>query len=263
MKGERMSEPSGDQLLRGKVAIVTGAGGDIGRAICVRYAQEGARVVVAELKQELADQTAASVREAGGEALPLTTDVSKGPSAEAMARQTFEQLGRVDVLVNCAAMFGNIQRKPFWEIAEEEWDAVMAVNLRGMWLCCKAVFPYMREQGSGSIINISSGTQFWGSPQFLHYVTSKAGVIGLTRALAREVGEHGIRVNAIAPGLTATSAALATTTREYMDWRAQAGLMKRTQVPADLVGAFVYLASDRSAFVSGQSLVVDGGRAMW
>jgi 3-oxoacyl-[acyl-carrier protein] reductase len=132
-----------------------------------------------------------------------------------------------------------------------------------MWLCCKAVFPYMREQGSGSIINISSGTQFWGSPQFLHYVTSKAGVIGLTRALAREVGEHGIRVNAIAPGLTATSAALATTTREYMDWRAQAGLMKRTQVPADLVGAFVYLASDRSAFVSGQSLVVDGGRAMW
>src|SRR3954451_2904275 len=257
-----MSEASGDQLLPGKVAIVTGSGGDIGRAICVRYAEEGARVVVAELKQELADQTAEAVRAEGGEALALATDVTKGADTAAMARQTFEQLGRIDVLVNCAAMFGNIQRKPFHEITEEEWDAVMAVNLRGMWLCCKAVFPYMREQASGSIINISSGTAFWGSPQFLHYVTSKAGVVGLTRALAREVGEHGIRVNAIAPGLTATSAALATTTREYMDARAQAGPMKRPQVPADLVGAFVYLASERSAFVSGQSLVVDGGRAM-
>ena len=258
-----MSEASGDRLLENRVAIVTGAGGDIGRAICVRYAQDGARVVVAELKQDLADQTAAAVRAAGGEALALPTDVSKGSDTEAMARQTFEQLGRIDVLVNCAAMFGNIQRKPFYEIPEAEWDAVMAVNLRGMWLCCKAVFPYMREQGSGSIINISSGTAFWGSPEFLHYVTSKAGVVGLTRALAREAGAYGIRVNAIAPGLTATSAALATTTREYMDQRAQAGPMKRTQVPADLVGAFVYLASDRSAFVSGQSLVVDGGRVMW
>ena len=258
-----MSEARNDQLLKGKVAIVTGAGGDIGRAICVRYAQEGARVVVAELKPDLAEQTAGAVRGAGGEALPLATDVSKGADTAAMARQTFEQLGRIDVLVNCAAMFGNIQRKPFHEIPEEEWDAVMAVNLRGMWLCCKAVFPYMREQGSGSIINISSGTAFWGSPQFLHYVTSKAGVVGLTRALAREVGEYGIRVNAIAPGLTATSAALATTTREYMEQRAQAGPLKRTQVPADLVGAFVYLASERSAFVSGQTLVVDGGRAMW
>jgi 3-oxoacyl-[acyl-carrier protein] reductase len=258
-----MSAPSTDKLLDGKVAIVTGAGGDIGRAIAVRYAQEGARVVAAEVKQELADRTVGAVKDVGGEARALTTDVSARVDTEALARRTFEDFGRIDVLVNCAAMFGNVQRKPFYELTEEEWDAVMAVNLRGMWLCCKAVFPYMREQGSGRIINIASGTVMGGTPQFLHYVTSKAGVIGLTRALAREVGEYGINVNAIAPGLTVTSGALATTPPEYMERRAQQGAIKRPQQPADLVGTFVYLASDRSAFVTGQTIVVDGGRAMW
>jgi NAD(P)-dependent dehydrogenase (short-subunit alcohol dehydrogenase family) len=258
-----MSQESGYGLLQGKVAIVTGAGGDIGRAISVRYAQEGARVVVAELKQELAERTAAAVREAGGEALALATDVSKGADADAMARQTFERLGRIDVLVNCAALFGNIRRAPFYELTEEEWDAVMAVNLRGMWLCCKAVFPYMREQASGRIINIASGTAFWGSPQFLHYVTSKAGVIGLTRALAREVGEHGINVNAVAPDLTLTSGALSMVSREWIEQRGQEGAIKRVELPEDLVGTFVYLASDDSAFVTGQTIVVDGGRVFW
>jgi NAD(P)-dependent dehydrogenase (short-subunit alcohol dehydrogenase family) len=258
-----MSQPSGDYLLRDKVAIITGAGGDIGRAIAVRYAQEGARVAVAELKAELAEQTAAAVRDAGGEALVLVTDVSKRSDTEAMARRTVERWGRIDVLVNCAAIFGTIRRVPFYELTEEEWDAVMAVNLRGMWLCCKAVFPYMRDQGGGRIINIASGTAFWGSPQFLHYVTSKAGVIGLTRALAREVGQYGINVNAVAPGLTVTSGSLATTTREYMERRAQEGAFKRPEVPADLVGTFVYLASADSAFVTGQTIVVDGGRVFW
>lgn len=258
-----MSAASEERLLAGKVAIVTGAGGDIGRAIVLRYAEEGARVVVAELKQDLADRTAQAVQAAGGEALALATDVSTRLDTETMARRTFEDFGRIDVLVNCAAMFGNVQRKPFYEITEEEWDALMAVNLRGMWLCCKAVFPYMRQQGSGRIINIASGTAFGGTPEFLHYVTSKAGVIGLTRALAREVGEYGINVNAIAPGLTVTSGALATTPPEYMERRAQQGALKRPQVPADLVGTFVYLASERSAFVTGQTIVVDGGRAMW
>ena len=257
-----MSEPSGDQLLEGKVAIVTGAGGDIGRAICVRYAQEGARVLVAELRQDLAERTAAAVKEVGGEALALATDVSKGADAEAMARAAHERWGRIDVLVNCAAVFATVRRAPFWELTEQEWDQLMAVNLRGMWLCSKAVFPYMREQQSGRIINIASGTAFWGSPQFLHYVTSKAGVIGMTRAMAREVGEYGIGVNAIAPGLTVTSGALASTPREYMEQRAADGSFKRAQVPDDLVGTFVYLASDASSFVTGQTIVVDGGRVM-
>jgi 3-oxoacyl-[acyl-carrier protein] reductase len=233
-----MSAASEERLLAGKVAIVTGAGGDIGRAIAVRYAEEGARVVVAELKQDLAERTAQAVQAAGGEALALATDVSTRLDTETMARRTFEDFGRIDVLVNCAAMFGNVQRKPFNEITEEEWDALMAVNLRGMWLCCKAVFPYMRQQGSGRIINIASGTAFGGTPEFLHYVTSKAGVIGLTRALAREVGEYGINVNAIAPGLTVTSGALATTPPEYMERRAQQGALKRPQVPTDLGPVF-------------------------
>ncbi len=257
-----MSEASGDRLLEGRVAIVTGAGGDIGRAICVRYAREGARVLVAELRPDLAERTARAVKDAGGEALAVPTDVSKGADAEAMARAAHDRWGHVDVLVNCAAIFGTVRRAPFWELTEEEWDQLMAVNLRGMWLCSKAVFPYMRAQASGRIINIASGTAYWGSPQFLHYVTSKAGVIGLTRAMAREVGEYGITVNAIAPGLTVTSGSLATASRDYMEARAKDGSLKRAQVPDDLVGTFVYLASDDSAFVTGQTIVVDGGRVM-
>jgi 3-oxoacyl-[acyl-carrier protein] reductase len=265
-----MSAATTDKLLDGKVAIVTGAGGDIGRAIAVRYAQEGARVVVAEIKQELADRTVGAIKDVGGEALALATDVSTRADTEALARRTFEDFGRIDVLVNCAAMFGNVQRKPFYELTEEEWDAVLGVNLRGMWLCCKAVFPTMRAQAAtsdpgvgGRIVNMASVVAFWGAPLFLHYVTSKAGVIGLTRALAREVGEHGITVNAVAPDLTLTSGALSMTSREWIDQRGQEGAIKRAELPQDLEGAFVYFASDASAFVTGQTLVVDGGRVCW
>lgn len=258
-----MSNPTDDQRLRDRVAIVTGAGGDMGRAIAVRYAQEGARVVVAEILKEQADQTAAAVCAAGGEALALATDVADRAATEAMARQTFERFGRIDVLVNCAARFGTVERKPFEEITDEEWDDCMAVNLRGMWLCCRAVFPYMREQRYGRIINISSGTVFGGTPQFLHYVTSKAGVIGLTRALANEVGDHGITVNTIAPGLTFTRGAKQHFKEEYFETLASHTALKRVQKPADLVGTFVFLASDASAFMTGQAVLVDGGRNMW
>jgi 3-oxoacyl-[acyl-carrier protein] reductase len=258
-----MSQASGNALLQGKVAIITGAGGDMGRAIAVRYAQEGARVVVAEIQQATAEQTATAVRDAGGEALALAIDVSNRAATESMARQTAERFGRIDVLVNCAAMFGTVERKPFDEITDEEWDACMAVNLRGMWLCCRAVFPYMREQGAGQIINISSGTVFGGTPLFLHYVTSKAGVVGLTRALAREVGDHGIRVNTIAPGLTVTRGSRQHFTDEHFDALARHTALGRPEQAADLVGTFVYLASDDSKFVTGQTIVVDGGRAMW
>jgi NAD(P)-dependent dehydrogenase (short-subunit alcohol dehydrogenase family) len=258
-----MSELTADGRLHSKVAIVTGAGGDIGRAICVRYAREGARVLAVDLKPDLADRTLAALRDAGGEGHVLGADVSHTEGAEALARAALERWGRIDVLVNVAALFTGIVRKPFYELTEQEWDAVMAVNLRGMWLCCKAVFPTMREQGAGRIVNMASVVAFWGAPLFLHYVTSKAGVIGLTRALAREVGEYGITVNAVAPDLTLTSGALSMTSREWIDQRGQEGAIKRTEVPEDLVGAFVYFASDASAFVTGQTLVVDGGRVCW
>jgi NAD(P)-dependent dehydrogenase (short-subunit alcohol dehydrogenase family) len=258
-----MGEPGGDLLLRDRVAIVTGAGGDIGRAICVRYAQEGARVLAVDLDPDLAEGTAGAIRDAGGDGHALAVDVSHTPGAEAVARAAVERWGRIDVLVNCAAMFRSIQRKPFFELTEAEWDACLGVNLRGMWLCCKAVFPTMREQGAGRIVNVASVVAFWGAPLFLHYVTSKAGVIGLTRALAREVGEHGITVNAVAPDLTLTSGSLAMVSREWIEQRGQEGAIKRAELPTDLVGAFVYLASDRAAFVAGQTLIVDGGRVMW
>jgi NAD(P)-dependent dehydrogenase (short-subunit alcohol dehydrogenase family) len=258
-----MRQASGSVLLEGKVAIITGAGGDMGRAIAVRYAQEGARVVVAEIQRATAEETAAAVRDVGGEALALAVDVSKRADTERMARETVACFGRIDVLVNCAAMFGSVARKPFDEITDEEWDACMAVNLRGMWLCCRAVYPTMREQAAGQIINIASGTVFSGSPLFLHYVTSKAGVIGLSRALAREVGDHGIRVNTIAPGLTVTRGSRQHFTDEHFDALARHTALGRPEQAADLVGTFVYLASDDSAFVTGQTIVVDGGRTMW
>ena len=266
-----MTEPNTDGRLRGKVAIVTGAGGDMGRTISVRYAREGARVLAVDLRPELAERTVTALREAGGEGEALGADVSHTAGAEALARAAVERWGRIDVLANIAALFTGIVRKPFYELTEEEWDAVMGVNLRGMWLCCKAVFPTMRAQDArgesggvgGRIVNMASVVAFWGAPLFLHYVTSKAGVIGLTRALAREVGEHGITVNAVAPDLTLTSGALSMTSREWIDARGQEGAIKRTELPEDLAGAFVYFASDASAFVTGQTLIVDGGRVCW
>jgi NAD(P)-dependent dehydrogenase (short-subunit alcohol dehydrogenase family) len=264
-----MSESGGTRRLRDRVAIVTGAGGDIGRAICVRYAREGARVLAADLDPELAERTAAALQEAGGEGRAFAVDISQPGEAEGMVRAAVDRWGRVDVLVNAAARFKAIQRKPFYELTVEEWDACMAVNLRGTWLCCKAVFPTMREQSAtaggiaGRIVNVASVVSFWGAPLFLHYVTSKAGVIGMTRSLARELGEYGITVNAVAPDLTLTSGALAMVSREWIEQRGQEGAIKRAEVPEDLVGTFVYLASDDSAFMTGQTIVVDGGRVMW
>ncbi len=258
-----MRDALDDGRLRDKVAIVTGAGGDIGRAIAVRYAREGARVLVADRVGDLAEGTATAIRDAGGDAHALTVDVSHTPGAELMAGAARERWGRIDVLVNCAAVFRGIERKPFYELTEAEWDACLGVNLRGMWLCCKAVFPTMRDQGAGRIVNVASVVALWGAPLFLHYVTSKAGVMGLTRALAREVGPFGINVNAVAPDLTRTSGALSMVSDEWIEHRGQEGAIKRAEVPDDLVGAFVYLASDASAFVTGQTLLVDGGRVCW
>ena len=248
--------------LENRVAIITGAAQGIGEAYAIRFAREGAKVVVADI----ADGTDVAQRivDQGGEALVVRTDVTDEQSALEMAARTVERFGRIDILVNNAAYFSALVKKPFHEIDAAEWDAVLAVNLKGPFLCAKAVFPQMKAQGKGKIINVSSGTFFKGLPNFLHYVTTKGGVIGLTRSLAREVGEFGICVNAIAPGYTETEI-LRERPQDSEQVRAQivaSRCLRRPEIPEDLMGTIVFLSSEDSDFVTGQTIVVDGGSAL-
>ena len=188
--------------LKDKVAIVTGGGVGIGKAYAHGLAQEGAKVVVADIQDTEAKKVAADIKQAGGEAMAVYVDVTSKEKTEAMAQAAIKAYGRVDILVNNAGLYSALKKKNFMEIDGEEWDRVMAVNVKGLWHCVKAVYPAMKQQGKGKIINISSGTILGGTPLFLHYVSSKAAVIGFTRALAREVGSDNICVNSIMPGLT-------------------------------------------------------------
>jgi NAD(P)-dependent dehydrogenase (short-subunit alcohol dehydrogenase family) len=245
-------------VLAGKVAIVTGGGGGLGRAFALALARAGARVAAADVDAPGAAGTAEQIAAAGGEALAVEVNVADADSTERMARRVAERWGRLDVLVNNAGIYGTLVRKPFYEISPEEWDRVMAVNLKGPWLCARAVFPKMREHG-GKIVNVASATVFSGSPLWSHYVASKAGIIGLTRALAREAGDHGITVNAIAPGFTLTEASLRLM-EDAASYGVSRGAIKRAQQTDDLVGALLFFASPASDFVTGQTLIVDGGR---
>ena len=188
--------------LKDKVAIVTGGGVGIGKAYAHGLAQEGAKVVVADIQDTEAKKVAADIKQAGGEAMAVYVDVTSKEKTEAMAQAAIKAYSRVDILVNNAGLYSALKKKPFMEIDGEEWDRVMAVNVKGLWHCVKAVYPAMKQQGKGKIINISSGTILGGTPLFLHYVSSKAAVVGFTRALAREVGNDNICVNSIMPGLT-------------------------------------------------------------
>jgi NAD(P)-dependent dehydrogenase (short-subunit alcohol dehydrogenase family) len=241
--------------LAGKVAVVTGGARHIGARYCRRLAAEGAAIVVADILN--GDSLVQEIKSAGGKGMALTIDVAKEEDTHRMAAETMKAFGRIDVLVNNAAIFINIQRQPFYEISAEEWDRVAAVNIKGPFLCAKAVFPQMKEQRSGRIINISSSTVFWGTPNFLHYVASKAALIGMTRSLAREVGEYGICVNAIAPGLVEHEGQNAP--RALTELQLKERSIKRLQTPEDLLGTLVFLASPDSDFMTGQTIVVDGG----
>src|ERR1041384_8539245 len=241
--------------LERKVAIVTGGARHIGAAYCRRLAEEGAAAVIADVLD--GEPVAEEIRSKGGRALSLRADVSKEEDTNRMALETVKTFGRIDLLVNNAAIFINIQRHPFYEITAEEWDKVSAVNIKGPFLCAKAVFPKMKEQWSGKIINISSSTAYWGTPSFLHYVASKAALIGMTRSLAREVGEFGICVNAIAPGLVEHEGQ--TAAKELTELTVKARCITRLQTPEDLMGTLVFLASSDSDFMTGQAIVVDGG----
>ena len=247
--------------LKDRVAIVTGAARGIGQAYGLALAREGAKVVAADILS-CAD-TIAKVQDVGGEALGITVDVADAESTEAMATQTIQRFGRIDILVNNAAVYGGLKLTPFEQIPEAEWDRVMAVNVKGIWLCCKAVIPTMKQQGRGKIINISSDTIWMGVPLFLHYVASKGAVFALTRALARELSGTGIHVNTITPGYTRTEAAQGLadpeTVAHIRAWVLDQQIIKRNEEPSDLTGPLVFLASEDSDFITGQTINVNGG----
>jgi NAD(P)-dependent dehydrogenase (short-subunit alcohol dehydrogenase family) len=243
--------------LADKVVIVTGGSIGIGHAYSLWLAEEGARVVVADIADP--QPTVKEIEARGGQALGVSCDVSREEDTLDLATKTLQRFGRIDVLVNNAALYGTLKRRPFTEIPVEEWDRVMAVNLRGLFLCARAVFPVMKAQGKGKIINIASSTFFKGVPNYIHYTTSKGGVVGFTRSLARELGDVGIRVNAIAPGFTLSGENEKNMPEEGKQANIRMRMLKRAQVPADLVGTLVFLASDDSDFITGQTIAVDGG----
>ena len=240
--------------LKDKVAIITGAGQGLGRAYAQRFAREGAKVVVAELN---ADKGRAVAAEVGGQF--VRTDIADEASCNALAAATVDKFGRIDVLVNNAAIFSTLKMRPFWEIPAAEWDELMAVNVRGVWLAAKAVAPQMRKQASGRIVNISSGVIWMGRPNYLHYVASKGAVLAMTRAMAKELGEFGINVNCITPGPVYTEVPRATVTPQQREAMIGAQSIKRAAGTQDLEGTVVFLCSEDAAFITGQTINVDGG----
>jgi NAD(P)-dependent dehydrogenase (short-subunit alcohol dehydrogenase family) len=248
--------------LKDRVTIVTGGAQGIGAAYARALAAEGACVAVADILD--GTQVAREIEEAGGRAMSVNVNVADEASAQAMVDAVVDHFGRIDVLVNNAAVYASLQLKPFAEIDVAEWDKVMAVNVRGPFVCAKAVVPVMRQNKYGRIINISSGTPFKGTPNLLHYVTSKGAILALTRALAREVGGDGICVNTLAPGLVLSEGVIKNAelkdklTGPVIASRA----IKRDQMPEDLIPALLFLASDDCAFMTGETIVIDGGSVM-
>ncbi len=260
-----MSEVSSKgKRLKDKVAIVTGGAHGIGRSFCLGMADEGANIAIADVNLEAAKATASEIEAKGTEVIALKTDVSSPKETEEMARKTAERFGKIDILVNNAAIFNRVKVSlvPFYEINLDEWDRVMEVNLKGPFLCSRAVFPYMKAQGGGKIINISSNTFFKGSPSFVHYVASKGGVIGLSRSLASAMGEYNINVNCIAPGRTLSEDPADQEALQSCQHYASLCILKRIEYPEDLVGTAIFLTSSDSDFITGQTIVVDGGVTM-
>ncbi len=244
-----------------RVIVITGAGQGIGRAYAHHFADNGAIPVIADIDGENGARVAAEVEAAGGRALAVQADVTSPDSVAAMVDTTLSAYGRLDVLINNAAIFVTLGRRPFEDIPLQEWRQVMDVNITGCFICASAVIPQMRKAGWGRIINISSSTVPQGIPYFLHYVTSKSALIGMSRAMAREVGSDGITVNAVLPGMIETEMENVGRTDEGRQHVIGAQSLKRQQIPEDMVGTLLFLASPASGFMTGQSLCVDGGAA--
>jgi NAD(P)-dependent dehydrogenase (short-subunit alcohol dehydrogenase family) len=248
--------------LKGKVAIVTGSARGMGRVFALRFAKEGAKLTVCDVLD--CQPVAEEIKAAGGEALALKTDVTSEKDAAGMAKKTFDRFGRIDILVNNAAVIGTIETKdfvkPVEEIVSADWDRILAVNIKGVFLCSKAVIPYMKKQGGGKIVNMASTVAFSGLPHFIHYSTSKGGVVTMTRGLARALGEFNINVNAVAPGLIMTEAMQGAYTPEfYRELVATKQLIHKNVEPEDVASAVLFMASDEADKITGQTLAVNAG----
>ena len=250
--------------LKGKVAVITGAGRGLGKAFALRFAEEGAKLFLPDISLERAEEAAKEIRDKDGEAVAIETDISDEKATQDMAEKVMQQYGRVDILVNNAAIWYGLNITPWnaWTVAD--WERIFKVNVFGTWLCCKAIAPLMEKAGKGKIINIASNVaQVPAAQVFLPYACSKGTVCTFTHAMARALGPSGINVNAIAPGYTTTEASL---TQDNSDGTFQLATSEqsfaRRENPEDLIGAAVFLASDDSDFITGQILYVDGGTVM-
>ena len=251
-------------VLKDKVAIITGAGRGIGRAFALRFAEEGAKLFLPDISLERAEGVVKEIKAKGGEAVAIQTDISDEKATKKMAEKVMQQYGKVDILINNAAIWYGLNIAPWDAWTVEEWDRIFSVNVRGTWLCCKAIAPLMIKQSKGKIINIASGVAKVPAAQlWLPYSCSKGAVYTLTHALARALGSSGINVNAIAPGHTASEASLAQTDSEkIIEIVISERSIQRREEPADLVGTAVFLASADSDFITGQVIYVDGGVVM-
>jgi len=253
--------PETSNSVEGRVVIVTGGGAGIGRAYAKHFAANGAIPVIAEINGQAGSSVAAEITANGGQALAIQTDVADEGSVTETISRVMEEFGRIDVLLNNAAIFSTITRSRFEDISREDWTRVLDVNVIGSWICSKLVVPHMEAGEYGRIINISSSTVPVGLPLLMHYVTSKAAVVGMTRCMATELGERGITCNAILPGMTESEVEYVGRTDASFSAVLNMQKLKRIEQADDLVGMALFLASPASGFMTGQSLLVDGGMA--
>ena len=248
-------------LLKDQVAIITGAGRGLGREFALRFAREGATLFLPDIDLQRADNTAREINSAGGKASAIETDISNENSVNAMAEKVTQLYGKADILINNAAIYYGVNNKQWDAWTVEEWDKMFEVNVKGAWLCCKAIAPLMKKQARGKIINIASNVaRVPGASWMLPYACSKGAVFTLTHALARALGKSNINVNAIAPGYTATEASLSQfDTEKTSESSISMQSLQRREEPSDLVGTAVFLASPDSDFITGQVIYVDGG----
>jgi NAD(P)-dependent dehydrogenase (short-subunit alcohol dehydrogenase family) len=245
--------------LAGRVVVVTGAGQGLGRAYAQRVAADGGTVVLADINDASGEKVAAEIAEQGGRARFVRLDVGDAGSCAAFAGTVTAEHGAVHGLVNNAAIFSTITMRPFWEIPVEEWDRLMAVNLRGPWLLTTALLPALRAAGNASVVNVASDAVWLGRPGYLHYVASKAGIAGMTHSMSHELGDFGIRVNSISPGPTYTEVPRATVSPAQKQAMHAAQALHRDAGPDDMAGVVAFLLSDDARFITGQTLHVSGG----